>query len=80
MISVETSSVVTSMAEDPGLRLVIGGQTGRSIVHLIPMERPEITSILHADLTAVTQARPARKGETLILVATGLGPTRPGAG
>jgi uncharacterized protein (TIGR03437 family) len=32
---------------------------------------------LHADFSAVTNARPARAGETLIIRATGLGPVRP---
>jgi uncharacterized protein (TIGR03437 family) len=35
-------------------------------------------AVFHADFSPVTPARPARAGETLIVMATGLGPTRPG--
>jgi uncharacterized protein (TIGR03437 family) len=31
-----------------------------------------------SDFTRVTAAKPARSGETLTLLASGLGPTRPG--
>ena len=34
--------------------------------------------VLHADFSPVTIARPAKAGEVLILMATDLGPTRPG--
>ncbi|MBI3679766.1 MAG: hypothetical protein HY235_05155 [Acidobacteria bacterium] len=54
-------------------------------MHLIPMSRPEIVStasgpaVAHSsDFSLVTAARPARPGEILSLVASGLGPTRPG--
>ena len=33
-------------------------------------------SVLHADFNPVTQARPARAGEVLIILAKGLGPAR----
>jgi len=48
------------------------------------MERPEIVTspsgpaVFHSDLTPVTTAKPAKAGEALITMATGLGPTRPG--
>jgi uncharacterized protein (TIGR03437 family) len=54
------------------------------VLHLIPMFRPEIVagssvpSVFHADFSRVTAENPARGGELLILMATGLGPTRPG--
>jgi uncharacterized protein (TIGR03437 family) len=56
-----------------------------AFLHLIPMSRPEIVStpggpaVVHAsDFKLVTAANPATAGESLILYATGLGPTRPG--
>jgi uncharacterized protein (TIGR03437 family) len=72
------------MQEDPANRRTHGGGSGRFIVYLIPLSRPEIASaasgpaVFHADFSPVTSATPARAGETLILMATGLGPTRPG--
>jgi hypothetical protein len=74
----------TSMQEDPGMRRAHGGTRGHIIVTLIPMFRPEIVSdasgpaVFHADFSPVSSSRPARAGETLIVRATGLGPTRPG--
>ena len=56
----------------------------RTVLTLIPMTRPEIITgpsgpaVTPADFTLVTAANPATAGETLILYATGLGPTRPG--
>jgi len=44
----------------------------------MPMARPTVVSVFHADFTPVSASSPARAGETLILSATGLGPTRPG--
>jgi len=35
-------------------------------------------TVLHADFSAVTAAKPAKAGEVLIMQATGLGPTVPG--
>jgi hypothetical protein len=74
----------TSMQEDPAMRRTHGGTRGHIIVTVIPMFRPEIVtaasgpSVFHADFTPVSSSRPARAGETLIVRATGLGPTRPG--
>jgi hypothetical protein len=74
-----------SVREDPAQRRVNGGGKGVAFLHLIPMSRPEIVStpggpaVVHAsDFTLVTAANPATAGESLILYATGLGPTRPG--
>src|SRR5216684_1451345 len=67
-----------SMEEDPANRRTHGGPSGRFIVCLIPMSRPEIVDVLHSDFTIVTAAKPARADEVLIVSARGLGPTRPG--
>jgi hypothetical protein len=74
----------TSVVEDPANRRTNGGLRGRFIVHLLPIFRPEIVTtangpaVFHSDFSPVTSNRPARAGETLIVTATGLGPTRPG--
>jgi hypothetical protein len=74
----------TSMQEDPGMRRTHGGTRGHILAYLIPMFRPEIVTtasgpaVFHADFSPVTAARPGRAGETLIMMASGLGPTRPG--
>lgn len=73
-----------SMQEDPANRRINGGGRGRILVYLIPMAWPAIVttasgpSAFHADFSPVTSAKPARSGETLIVTATSLGPTRPG--
>ncbi|MBM3735992.1 MAG: hypothetical protein FJW39_09420 [Acidobacteria bacterium] len=67
-----------SLTEDPANRRTHGGGTRRYILSVIPMTRPAITSVMHDDFTPVTKARPARRGETLIVSATGLGPVVPG--
>jgi len=76
---------VTSISEDPANRRLNGGPPGRFIIYLIPMSRPEIVSTPHGpavyhatDLKLVREAKPAMAGETLVLLASGLGPTRPG--
>ena len=71
-----------SMTEDPANRRNLGGQPEpairHNICHVIPAFRPEIEAVYHADFTPVTADKPARKGETLIALCSGLGPTRPG--
>jgi hypothetical protein len=67
-----------SITEDPSNRRKIGGGKGQSVIYLIPMERPEIVTTFHTDLSPVTAAKPAKAGEVLIVKATGLGPTVPG--
>jgi hypothetical protein len=68
-----------SIAEDPANRLALGGSGPfRVAIHLLPLMRPQVESVLHSDFTPVTASNPARAGELLILSATGLGPTRPG--
>jgi uncharacterized protein (TIGR03437 family) len=77
-------SRTASVTEDPANRRINGGGRLRAVVHLIPMTRPEIAAtatgpaIFHPDFSPVTAARPARAGQTVIVRATGLGPTRPG--
>jgi hypothetical protein len=74
-----------SVAEDPSLRRTYGGSSIQVVLHVIPMEWPEVVmaggspAIVHSnDFSPVTRARPATAGEAVTLFATGLGPTRPG--
>jgi hypothetical protein len=74
-----------SVREDPAKRRINGGGKAIFLLHLLPMSRPEIITdstgpaVVHANgFARVTPANPASAGETLILYATGLGPTRPG--
>jgi len=74
-----------SMSEDPANRRRNGGGKVRYVLNLIPLFRPEVVitakgpAVFHAiDSTRVTAAKPARSGEALTLLASGLGPTRPG--
>jgi hypothetical protein len=66
------------------MRRVLGGGTGRFLLQIWPMFRPEVVTtsagplILHSDWTLVSTAKPAERGEVLIAVAKGLGPTVPG--
>ena len=69
----------TSMREDPANRRQHGGGTQRWVIHLIPMESPEIAAITHSgDFSLVTASKPATAGEILSLFARGLGPVNPG--
>jgi len=74
-----------SMTEDPANRRVHGGGRRHFLLTVIPMSRPEVVTtptgpvVVHAnDFTLVTASKPARPGEILSLIATGLGPTQPG--
>ena len=75
---------VASVTEDPASRRTNGGGKIHVIASLIPMEVPQIVvssngpMVFHSDFSAVTAAKPAKAGEILISMATGLGPTRPG--
>lgn len=69
---------VASMSEDPANRRINGGGTNRIIFHLLPLYRPGIQAVLHADFSPVSPAAPVRRGETLIIRASGLGPLIPG--
>ena len=73
------------MTEDPANRRRNGGGRVRYLLHLIPLARPEVVittngpAVVHSnDFALVTASWPARPGEILSLIATGLGPTRPG--
>jgi uncharacterized protein (TIGR03437 family) len=78
-----TGTRSASQAEDPFMRRTNGGGKGRFIIQIWPMFRPEIVvtpdgpAVMHDDFSPVTAARPARRGETLMLYARNLGPTRP---
>src|SRR5262249_12481962 len=57
----------------------------RYVYWLLPVSRPEVINtskgpaIVHSsDYSTVSAANPAKAGETLVLYANGLGPTRPG--
>jgi uncharacterized protein (TIGR03437 family) len=73
-----------SDTEDPYYRRVNGGATRSYVIHLLPLARPEVItspagpSIFHADFTRVSNSSPAKSGEVLIMMASGMGPTRPG--
>jgi hypothetical protein len=74
-----------SMTEDPANRRQNGGGKTQFVLDVIPMSAPQIVTssgapaIFHADFSPVTAAKPAKAGEVLIAMATGLGPTRPGS-
>jgi len=78
VFSATVAARAASVTEDPTYRRVHGGGTVQFVLQLIPLARPEVRSILHADLTPVTVSSPARAGEILILAVTNLGPTSPG--
>ncbi len=76
---------VASVTEDPANRRRNGGGKVRWIMHVIPMERPELMmtssgpAVTHSrDLSLVSAENPAAPGEVITLFMTGLGPTRPG--
>jgi hypothetical protein len=70
-----------SIQEDPANRRSLGGQPDPAIRHnicqIIPAVRPEIEAVFHPDFTPVSVDKPGQRGETLILLSTGLGVTRP---
>ncbi len=74
-----------SITEDPANRRLNGGGIQRYVVHIIPMESPEIVmlpagpAITHSnDFSLVTASKPATAGEILSIFALGLGPVNPG--
>lgn len=76
---------LASVTEDPANRRRNGGGRVRWIMHVIPMQWPEVRTtpngpaVVHSqDFGLVTPARPAAPGEIVSLLMTGLGPTRPG--
>jgi uncharacterized protein (TIGR03437 family) len=78
MLPQSIATRMASVTEDPGNRRRNGGGTERWVLYVIPLSRPEIVTIFHADFSAVTAAKPAKAGEVLIVRATGLGPAVPG--
>jgi hypothetical protein len=72
-----------STAEDPANRRSLGGGKMSVVFYLYPRVRPAVLvtdggpAVAHMDYSPVTNANPARPGETLILAATGLGPVKP---
>jgi len=75
----------TSTFENPINRRSFPSGLWKMVVQLVPMATPEVVStnagpaIVHAsDYSLVTAAKPAHAGEILTLLASGLGPTRPG--
>ena len=81
-------SRMASMAEDPANRRRNGGGKARMVLQVIPMELPQIVVnagfpqiplVMHlGDSSLLTAYNPASAAETLRLLATGLGPTKPG--
>ena len=74
-----------SITEDPANRRLNGGGTQRYVIHLIPMESPQITmlpagpAITHSgEFSLVTTSKPATAGEILSIFARGLGPVNQG--
>lgn len=73
-----------SMTEDPVNRRTNGGGKTRYVLEVIPMTQPQIMvgssgpAVFHSDFSPVTPAKPAKAGEILVLLASGLGPTLPG--
>jgi len=74
-----------SITEDPANRRLNGGGRVRFVLEVIPMYAAQIVTmssgpaVFHGtDFSPVTAAKPAKAGEVLIVMATGLGPTRPG--
>jgi uncharacterized protein (TIGR03437 family) len=86
IVTAQTIAIRTaSIMEDPANRRINGGGTASFVLQVIPMAVPQILAdaggpvITHADFSPVTTAKPAKPGEVLIVKATGLGPTVPGA-
>ena len=75
----------TSTFENPINRRTFPAGTWKLVIQLLPLSTPEVVSIaagpviVHSsDFSLVTAASPAHAGEVLALLASGLGPTRPG--
>jgi uncharacterized protein (TIGR03437 family) len=73
-----------SMTEDPSNRRAFPSGHRVMVLQLIPLALPAIVqtangpAVVHgADFSLVTAAKPAKPGEILTLLATGLGPTQP---
>lgn len=73
-----------STAEDPANRRNRPGGKAQIVFYLYPKYRPTVQTnsagpaVFHgADFSLVTPANPARRGESLVVRATGLGPVKP---
>jgi uncharacterized protein (TIGR03437 family) len=73
----------TSVTEDPANRRINGGGTRRFVFHLIPANTPEVLTqgpdlaVFHGDdMSVVTEQKPARAGERLVMAVSGLGPVK----
>jgi len=73
-----------SMSEDPSNRRVFPNGHRLMVLQVIPLATPAVVTtqngpaIVHgSDFSLVTTAKPAKPGEILSLLATGLGPTQP---
>ena len=78
-----TGARSASMSEDPSQRRLLPSGHRLFVLQLIPLATPEVVQtatgpvIVHAsDFSLVTAAKPAKPGEILSLIATGLGPTQ----
>lgn len=83
--TIMNSHRATSTFENPINRRTFPSGLWKMVVQLVPGTTPEVMLnsagpvIVHSsDYSAVTAAKPAHAGEVLTLLASGLGPTRPG--
>ena len=65
-----------SVTTDPSQRRTLNGGTFGQVAQFVTLFQPVVREVLHADFTPVTAASPARRGEVLILRASGLGPVK----
>ncbi len=72
-----------SMTEDPSNRRIYPNGHRLFVLQLIPLTMPQVVqtangpAVVHSsDFSLVTAAKPAKAGEVLSLIATGLGPTQ----
>ena len=66
-----------SASEDPAARRTLGGGHATRVLQLNPESHMHLVSVMHADLSMVTEANPAHAGESLVAIASGLGGTLP---
>lgn len=84
-VTIQQTARHTSTLENPINRRAFPAGLWKLAIQIIPMKTPEVVTnngvpvIVHADdYSQVTTTKPARAGELLIMLASGLGPTRPG--
>lgn len=74
---------VVSVTEDPAIRRNRPGGGFHQVLQLIPYDPPTVLStpggpaVTHGDFSLVTAASPAKAGESLLTVVSGMGPTNP---